>query len=67
MADILDKALAVWLKHMTEDELVELSQRLDGEPGHPLLDKLDEHLMKVRPEMFVGVSEGVEKEVSDEE
>ncbi|GMV17976.1 MAG: hypothetical protein AMXMBFR56_62000 [Polyangiaceae bacterium] len=56
--DVLDKALAVWLKHLTEDELVELSERLDGEPGHPLLDKLDEHLAKVRPELFVDPNEG---------
>lgn len=40
-------------------ELVELSERLDGELGDPLLDKLDEHLAKVRPELFVDPNEGV--------
>lgn len=61
-ADVLDRALAVWLKHLTEDELVELSERLDGEPGHPLLYKLDEYLAKVRPELFAleGVTRGEE-------
>lgn len=62
-ADVLDRALAVWLKHLTEDELVELSERLDGEPGHPLLYKLDEYLAKVRPELFADPLEGVTKEV----
>lgn len=57
--DILDKALAVWLEHLTEDELVELSERLDGELGHPLLDKLDEYLAKVRPELFADPNEGL--------
>jgi hypothetical protein len=47
---------------LTEDELVELSERLDGEPGHPMLDKLDEFLMTVRPELFVNPTEGLSKE-----
>lgn len=59
--DILDKALAVWLEYLTEDELVELSERLDNELGDPLY-KLDEHLAKVRPELFADPLEGVTKE-----
>lgn len=61
--DVLDKALAVWLEHLTEDELVELSEFLDGDPRHSLLLKLDEHLAKVRPELFADPNEGVTKEV----
>lgn len=60
--DILDKALAVWLEYLTEDELVELSERLDNELGDPLIYKLDEHLAKVRPELFADSNEGVTKE-----
>ncbi len=57
--DILDRALAVWLEHLTEDELVELSERLDGDPGHDLLDRLDDFLTTVRPDLFVDPLEGV--------
>lgn len=57
--DVLDKALQAWRQHLTE---VELSDRLDGEPGHPMLDKLDEFLITVRPELFSDPDEGLAKE-----
>jgi hypothetical protein len=63
--DILDRAFAVWLEHLTEEELVELSERLDGEPGHVLLLKLDEHLITVRPDLYANPLEGVATELEE--
>jgi hypothetical protein len=61
--DIVVKAVETLKTHLSEDELVELSELLDGDPGNPILEKLDEHLMVVRPDLFVTPAE-LEKVVS---
>lgn len=61
--DIVEKAIEVLKAGLSEDELVELSEFLDGDPGCQLLEKLDEHLIVVRPDLFTTPDE-FEKVVS---
>lgn len=57
--DIIHKVIQVLKENLNEEELIELSDRLDGDESSPdlLLHLLDEHLIKVRPDLYVSQDE----------
>lgn len=56
MKDIYERALDALLfrgKVLTPDEMVELGERMDGDPNDGLLEQVNVWLEKNRPEVFV--------------
>lgn len=55
--DIIEKTIETLKENFSEEELIELSDRLDGDPGYPILEALNEHLSKVRPDLYCSLED----------
>lgn len=50
--DIYKKVMGILIYNLSEQDMVDLSERMDGDPDNGLLDLLNRWLQKNRPEVF---------------
>jgi len=56
--DIIKKAVEVLKAHLSEDEIIELSEELDSSIEDSLLEAIDEYLFQIRPDLFASPYDG---------